>query len=227
MNYPVVLDAFPFNPDLWSQDQALLNYANCQTYMMGDTGLVLLQVAKHCGPGGLCQKELRSCKLSKIVSFNNQDGLKYTGNEIRIMPGSYPVALLYRADGRDYHWIRMNRDGTWSHKFPGDPPELLLCDNGDPIRDIAKLFRLNGNPCAQKKIYYFVAYYNVPIKLNLSWKRNGKAPDRLRSKADKGDYLKFGNLVFNIRKMYREIRPKRKELKRKWDTGLPIIIPAG
>lgn len=49
------------------------------------------------------------------------------------VPGFYLIAL-FTAPGVDYHWVRQDRNGMWSHK-PGHSPATNLDSAGDPIED--------------------------------------------------------------------------------------------
>ena len=64
--------------------------------------------------------------------------------------GMYKVALVMAEHG-DYHWVRQDKDGFWSHKN-GDDPASEVDDANNLIYNLKYAYWEN---------YYFVAFYAV------------------------------------------------------------------
>lgn len=70
------------------------------------------------------------------------DGLVPVKDPSKPHPGYYVVALVFRPGGgsqmRDFHWYRLDKSGTWSHKM-GDLNATAIDGMGGVIEDPAKL----------------------------------------------------------------------------------------
>ncbi len=64
--------------------------------------------------------------VAQTIRGNIADGMIFTGDKMSSREGYYRVALYVRPidkdvtdpmEAMDYHYVRQNRDGTWSHKF--------------------------------------------------------------------------------------------------------------
>ena len=174
-----------YNPDVWNVP-SVQKYTNCYAYAFN------MQVNPITGerfPVGGMQPGMLSGKVSydsmafseqnkraKLIS-GTKEGNKYLVNLVKAdmktiglnfteyesdMTGGYRVAL-YVNPGKDYHWYRENKDGTWSHKsgtYPVTNREVLGRDSkknliyGDIITD--------PNTAAEKAGYsVFVGYYYI------------------------------------------------------------------
>jgi hypothetical protein len=88
------------------------------------------------------------------------DGMNWTGKDSKPALGDYKVALLVKpatggpddGDVMDYHWVRQDSNGNWSHK-PGETPVTNLDSRGKIITDPSK---------ADFGGYRFVGYFDVP-----------------------------------------------------------------
>lgn len=99
--------------------------------------------------------------VRQTISGNESDGMVFTGRQMQSRAGYYRVALYMRRaeqdtqsmyEGHEYHYVRQNRDGTWSHKYGG----LNVIDTdygGHKITDPAK---------ADMGAYNFIGYFLVP-----------------------------------------------------------------
>jgi hypothetical protein len=87
-----------------------------------------------------------------LINAATSDGLTFTGstNMPALLGGNYIVALITTtADQVNYHWLRREPDGTWSHK-PGD---------GQPQKSDATETAIdNGNPPHQANFNYPAIY---------------------------------------------------------------------
>lgn len=99
--------------------------------------------------------------VTRTIRGAEHDGLIFTGTHYPTKPGYYRI-VLYVAPAKDasdeplypnrYHWIRQNRDGTWSHKNAN--LNVINVDfNGQPITDLIK---------ADFGEHKFVGYFLVP-----------------------------------------------------------------
>lgn len=96
-----------------------------------------------------------------IIKGNVSDGMIFTGSEMGSREGYYRAALYMRRAERDtqsihhaheYHYIRQNRDGGWSHKYG----PLNVTDTDYSGRKIT-------NPrTADMGNYKFIGYFLVP-----------------------------------------------------------------
>lgn len=99
--------------------------------------------------------------VRQTVRGNISDGMIFTGKDMKSREGFYRVALYTRpidkdvtqpVEAMDYHYIRQNRDGGWSHKF-GAFPVNNLDYAGKPITHPEK---------ADMGAYRFIGYFLVP-----------------------------------------------------------------
>lgn len=99
--------------------------------------------------------------VRQTIRGNESDGMIFTGREMQSRAGYYRVALFMRParhdteniyEGHEFHYVRQNRDGTWSHKYGG----LNVIDTdygGRKITDPEK---------ADMGAYNFTGYFLVP-----------------------------------------------------------------
>lgn len=97
----------------------------------------------------------------QTIRGNEADGMIFTGRKMESREGFYRAALYMRPakqgadnmyESHEYHYIRQNRDGTWSQKFGG----LNVIDtdhSGNIITDPTK---------ADMGPYSFIGYFLVP-----------------------------------------------------------------
>jgi hypothetical protein len=168
-----------YQPELWPASNAPTvrdrDARHCYTYGVNASGFVT--------PGDSVEPEIREQILPSkgnlfgagLNDFNKNvraiiagaalDGLDFIGQEPRIKPGTYLIAY-YQTDPKsvckkdgcvaDYHFVRQNSDGGWSHKL-GDLAVSRLDSNGLEITDPRTAhFELSGRP------YRFVGFFQVP-----------------------------------------------------------------
>jgi hypothetical protein len=99
--------------------------------------------------------------VQQTIEGNISDGMIFTGKRMETRAGFYRTALYARpiahdvhdpVEAMDYHYIRQNRDGTWSHKFGA----LFVTDldyGGKIITD---------PKAASMGAYKFIGYFLVP-----------------------------------------------------------------
>ncbi len=73
----------------------------------------------------------------ELIQGAIEDGL-IPINQLEERPGYYPAALFFPEDGYDFHWLRRDDDGTWSHK-DGWRIAKNSDDNGKVITDPQKV----------------------------------------------------------------------------------------
>ena len=99
--------------------------------------------------------------VHETVVGSQKAGLIFTGREASNQSGFYNVVLFARPakpnakdiyDGHEFHWLRQNPDGSWSHKY--GPLNVTDLDfSGRKIEDIKK---------ADFGNYRFIGYFKVP-----------------------------------------------------------------
>ena len=110
------------------------------------------------GYGSTGQRHSTTC--SGMINGSIKDGLKYIGMKL---PSNQPAVGHYVAlilsDYYDFHWLRKDSNGLWSHK-PGSTPIINTDRNGNLIYD----------PSIQKISFYdkFCGYFLVvPTNINI------------------------------------------------------------
>ena len=88
-------------------------------------------------------------------------GITFEGIEADALmdPGEYKVALMI-GDKGDYHWVRQNYDGTWSHKR-GITEVTNLDASGNVIYDPNKADFNYGDQNPSGDNYKIVGYYAI------------------------------------------------------------------
>lgn len=87
-----------------------------------------------------------------IAALAEKDGLSPT-NKPTPKEGHYLVALAVSPEERDYHWMRQDNDGTWSHKIANKMPRKNDM-GGKPIID--------PQTADWGKYTHFVGYFYAP-----------------------------------------------------------------
>ena len=156
-------------------------YSTCYEYALGDSSLFISRTLGNNSPGIIdgvnnlpSGGNYRTWYQSATVAdFAVLDGLEQTFSTVIPKRDYWPVALFV-LDGEDFHWVRMNHDGTWSSKFPNNPPKILSLEDGMPVidpRDVSfsriggKVLRNQGKNIPY--CYNFVSFFNVPNKLSI------------------------------------------------------------
>jgi len=159
--------------------------AACYPYALGDQSLLLNRLTSYSSIGVMSGVYFDEEKLTeeKIIKAVECDGLKPTGDEIKIEPGFRPV-ILYMNE-RDCHWVRLDRPGLfvagepriiYSQKWSDRPPQILRhMDNrkiDDPrtisiVQGYSKVVR-NPTRSPSEGFYNFVSFVNVPDDLSIS-----------------------------------------------------------
>jgi len=222
-------DALPFDQALWGKNRAALNHANCYIYALGDSALVLPLVSPCVNPGVISGESYYDLTAAAITQSAIGDGLQLTGDELRVMPGCYPVALLVllrrnlslRKKVKDYHWIRMNPNGTWSEKCFGLYPATVWDRDGKTVRDPKASGIIGG--------YSFVAYFNVPRTLSMDSAeilRRMDATDRRAEKETKC-MLAYGEESISLKERSRQLEEHKNNIVSKAAKNAKFILPPG
>ena len=170
-NAPIYLKQY------WNWQTQLQQSTNCYAYAFDLTknpltgelfeknvGLQLGQLSgQQVTPDVLSGSPEKNQTLINIVS-SDMSTLGYTFLEaypgVAIPAGAYMVTLAVfpgdRMTESDYHWYRLNPDGTWSHK-PGFNPVTNLDDSGNKITD----------PFTANRGHYFtfIGYFYITKKM--------------------------------------------------------------
>lgn len=148
-------------------------FNNCLSYSVGDRDVGREDKDYAASPGhrtlgweqatriGLFDRTEYAAFVRQTIRGNESDGMIFTGREIESREGFYRVALYARRakegatsmyEGHEYHYMRQNRDGTWSQKFGG--LNVMNTDNsGNIITDPER---------ADMGAYNFIGYFLVP-----------------------------------------------------------------
>lgn len=157
-----------FEPDRWN---ARPEVANCYVYAANDFNPRYSDRYTGMDPGNFADfpadLDLSSNSGREMRRYANwliegavRDGMQWTGNNATAAPGHYKIALFVapgnphstREEHMDYHWVRQDADGTWSHKF-GSQPVRNTDLAGRAITDPRRA--AFGN-------YRFVGFFDVP-----------------------------------------------------------------
>jgi hypothetical protein len=156
-----------YEPDKWNKDPGV---SNCYVYAANDFNPKYSSTYTIMDPGNYGPENginIYSTDPKELQKFANlqidgaiADGMKWTGQHSKPAPGYYKVALLVKpatggpndGDVMDYHWVRQDSNGKWSHK-PGETPVTNLDSSGKVIADPSKA-NFGG--------YRFVGYFDVP-----------------------------------------------------------------
>jgi len=105
---------------------------NCYNYATDIRTDTFAQPGRASGytPANISTGEYTTAAVSDgLQSGVNLDNLWDTSG----LPNGHVVALVIDP-GNDFHWYRMEADGTWTHK-PGSTPATSLDNSGNPITD--------------------------------------------------------------------------------------------
>ncbi len=84
-----------------------------------------------------------------LIRGAEADGLQYVGDNIdnENIPDGFYLVTAYIKQGKDYHWLRQNSDGTWSGKDGQQAPYLVTQDNSnityntcEPVTEAPEMF---------------------------------------------------------------------------------------
>jgi hypothetical protein len=117
-----------YNPGYWNNNSKRKRKNNCYNYTNNKPTNTFAQPGRASG----AQAPWMSCFYVHPAAV--ADGLvpisDYPSTILNFMSG----AALVVAPGRDYHWYRLNEDGTWSHK-PGSGSATNRDNSGNIITD--------------------------------------------------------------------------------------------
>ena len=161
-----------YEEDKWNGEYSIRNYTNCYTYainvMENPKTKEFFTDWKHVQPGNLggvssnfeCWNIFGANNVEKLISeFINavQEDLKSMSYQIvpstfeeTVDEDSWKVALCFGSG--DYHWYRLNDDGTWSHK-QGRSSVCKGDNNGEIIT--------NPETCNRGSYKTFVGFYMI------------------------------------------------------------------
>jgi len=107
-------DSPPYEPNVWNT-APIQKSTNCYAYAVDDPNGHPLGGKPQ--PGVKCGHPWKTVSCKDVTAASKCDGLIPAPNPPAPKAGYYPVALV-SAPGVDYHWYRLDNNGTWSHK-PG------------------------------------------------------------------------------------------------------------
>lgn len=145
-----------YDPASWN-GSPIKTSTNCYAYAANDrTGH---PAGGKPQPGVKCGNPAKSASCSEVGRAAQCDGMTPAPNPPTPKPGYYPVALVMDP-GVDYHWYRLDNNGTWSHK-PGHGDATNVDASGKPITNPETA---NRNYSGTSRVNYsqFCGYYYVP-----------------------------------------------------------------
>jgi hypothetical protein len=167
----------PYDPDKWNKKKNILKTHNCYAYMLD---IIDERFKKKPQPGyfsgyrHMDDSEIRKCdELMKRVKADNPTVIPSTFHQKCPRGFRKGYAAIDTSDNPDYHFYRLNNDGTWSHKPGATEVRLEDYDGKIIVRpDISR--RQSSSHYYNKSCGYFC--FN-PQRSNISNKMN----DRSRS----------------------------------------------
>ncbi len=122
-----------YRPEHWNHYQHV-HSNNCYNYAINLRDGRFLQPGERSGQ----PFDSEAYTPATIRAAAKRDGLKPVPRSGKIPDGWHKVYFAIRPDvgwfGHDYHWYRLDSDGTWSHKMGGGEADNL--DRfGEPISD--------------------------------------------------------------------------------------------
>lgn len=117
----------PFQPSKWNDDTTIRYNNNCYNYAAN------IRTDSFAQPGEASGKKYSQLNCSEVTRGAISDGLSSKNCDEECGNNCHKVALVIWP-GRDFHWYRLDGDGTWSHK-PGSTPATNLDNSGNIITD--------------------------------------------------------------------------------------------
>lgn len=155
-----------FDPLAWARIAAQVN---CYTYAlnspemgMSAPGNVANRRGQKMAEFGLNAKDITAEApfndfVRAVIGAAGADGLEAIETLDDVKDGHYPVALYVgNAGGNDFHWLRQDSDGGWSHKM-GPDPVTRTDQTGENITDPKN---------AKFSFYQFAGLFQIPAKDN-------------------------------------------------------------
>ena len=131
-----------YDPGLWN-NPPVINSTNCYAYAANDPDG---HPPGKPQPGEHCGNKMTAVTCTDVKKAAICDGMVAAPNPPPLRPGYYPVALVMDP-GVDYHWYRLDSNGSWSHK-PGNTAATNVDASGNVIT----------NPETADREYDFVNY---------------------------------------------------------------------
>jgi len=156
----VMNDAPDYEPDVWNAGWLWLD-ANSYSYAANDKR----EQNPFPQPGQKSRRTLKKLTIAEIVQNMKADGFIEAEGPV-VKPGHYLVALAVDPR-RDFHLMRQDSNGRWSHK----PGAREVTNKDWDGRAIVRPEKANWGPYAQ-----FVGYFLVP--------KGGLAVGRVEAKPD-------------------------------------------
>lgn len=117
-----------YNPGFWNNNGTRKKKNNCYNYTNNKATNTFAQPGRASGAQAWwmdCSQVRQAAIADGLIPLND-----YPSNILEWRSG----AALVVAPGRDYHWYRLNEDGTWSHK-PGQTAATNRDNSGNIITD--------------------------------------------------------------------------------------------
>ena len=145
-----------YEPDKWNEADKV-DYNNCYSYALDDIDNGNFHGLQPGDAGGYPITSYSDINLEYVLQASISDGrIKRPNlwNKLGFGKKGYYEVYLVIDQGKDYHWYRQDKGGTWSHK-PGRTPVINVDASG----------RFISNPVRANHNYGYVNYNNGGIKL--------------------------------------------------------------
>lgn len=142
----------PYEPSRWNKDP-VVGSTNCYAYASNDPDG---HPPGKPQPGERCGHPATDASCAEVTRASKCDGMIPAPNPPTPKAGYYPVALV-SDPGVDYHWYRLDDNGTWSHK-PGNTNATNVDASGNPITNPETCNRDYGSVNYKD----FCGYFYVP-----------------------------------------------------------------
>ncbi len=138
-NCAALTEPLKFEPDKW--DKQTSEYNNCYNYALNIATGRHSQPGRWKIPGGHqgwpYERATDPLQCEYLAAGAIYDGLTFLGpawnGDLACSENCHMVALFVHP-GKDFHWIRRDQDGTWSHKL-GKLQPARITKNQRPITD--------------------------------------------------------------------------------------------
>ena len=128
-----------YNPRIWSAPE-VIEYNNCYSYAFRNLDLNAMTKPQPGERSGIAMPTEYTCEnIFQRVQADNPGVLRWTSNEVPCPCKHYKAFLAIDniPPNTDYHFLRQDQDGMWSHK-PGSLPVTRLDASGNLISDPMK-----------------------------------------------------------------------------------------
>jgi hypothetical protein len=123
-----------YEPSWWNDGGQRQLHNNCYNYATNYRTDTFRVISGGGQPGAAAGAMYTSITSAAVKAAAIADDLLATPSADNKPPSEGHLVALVIWPGQDFHWYRMNRNCSWSHK-PGTTPATNVDNNGAPITD--------------------------------------------------------------------------------------------